>query len=139
MISYKLLQKMLIDKDLKKTELMQIANISSATMARLNTNQYVSLEVVDRICKALECQPGDLLEYIPDPNKRPATKLHKEAATIGNTDDEEDFEYEEDEFKDEDETAGQNLCGTCIICEAKDALSCNGLRVFDQTKCPDEQ
>lgn len=65
MISYKKFQKLLIDKNLKKTEVLKMANISNATMARLNTNEYVSLEVIDKLCMALDCQPGDLLEYLP--------------------------------------------------------------------------
>lgn len=66
MISYKKFQKLLIDRDIKKLEFIKIAGISSATMAKLNTNEYISLEVVDKLCRALNCQPGDLLEYIPD-------------------------------------------------------------------------
>ncbi|WHX49584.1 helix-turn-helix transcriptional regulator [Paenibacillus woosongensis] len=65
MISYKPLQKLLIDRDIKKQELLKMTGISSATMAKLNTNEYVSLEVIDKICAALDCQPGDLLEHIP--------------------------------------------------------------------------
>ena len=64
-ISYKPLLKMLIDKGMKKQELMQRAGISKATMAKLSTSEYVSLEVIDKICAALDCQPGDLLEYVP--------------------------------------------------------------------------
>jgi len=71
MISYKPLQKLLIDRDIKKQEIMKMTGISSATMAKLNTNEYVSLEVIDKICSALGCQPGDLLEHLPD---RSATK-----------------------------------------------------------------
>lgn len=66
MISYKPLQKLLIDRDIKKQELLKMTGISSATMAKLNTNEYVSLEVIDKICLALNCQPGDLLEHIPE-------------------------------------------------------------------------
>lgn len=66
MISYKPFQKMLIDKNLKKQEVLKLAGISNATMAKLNTNEYVSLEIIDKICAALNCQPGDLLEYIPE-------------------------------------------------------------------------
>ncbi|WP_019640771.1 helix-turn-helix domain-containing protein, partial [Paenibacillus fonticola] len=58
MISYKPLQKLLIDRDIKKQELLKMTGISSATMAKLNTNEYVSLEVIDKICAALDCQPG---------------------------------------------------------------------------------
>ena len=35
-------------------------------MAKLNTNEYVSLEIIDKLCAALNCQPGELLEYIPE-------------------------------------------------------------------------
>ncbi|MDG0876234.1 helix-turn-helix transcriptional regulator [Paenibacillus thiaminolyticus] len=69
MISYKPLQKLLIDRDIKKQELLRRTGISSATMAKLNTNEYVSLEVIDKICSALNCQPGDLLEHIPEHNE----------------------------------------------------------------------
>ncbi|WP_010497507.1 helix-turn-helix domain-containing protein [Paenibacillus elgii] len=70
MISYKPLQKLLIDRDIKKQELMKRIGISSATMAKLNTNEYVSLEVIDKICAALNCQPGELLEYIGEEAKK---------------------------------------------------------------------
>lgn len=70
MISYKPLQKLLIDRDIKKQELMKRTGISSATMAKLNTNEYVSLEVIDKICAALNCQPGELLEYIVEEAKK---------------------------------------------------------------------
>ncbi len=66
MISYKPLQKLLIDREIKKLELLKMTGISSATLAKLNTNEYVSLEIIDKICSALNCQPGDLLEHIPD-------------------------------------------------------------------------
>ncbi|MFB5764115.1 helix-turn-helix domain-containing protein [Paenibacillus medicaginis] len=66
MISYKPFQKLLIDRDIKKQDLLKKTGISSATMAKLNTNEYVSLEVIDKICSALNCQPGDLLEHIPE-------------------------------------------------------------------------
>ena len=76
MISYKPFQKLLIDRDIKKQELMKKAHISGATMAKLNTNEYVSLEVIDKLCAALDCQPGDLFEYIP--NKEEATANAKQ-------------------------------------------------------------
>ncbi|MGE6666702.1 helix-turn-helix domain-containing protein [Paenibacillus xylanexedens] len=66
MISYKPFQKLLIDREIKKQDLLKMTGISSATMAKLNTNEYVSLEVIDKLCTALGCQPGDLLEHIID-------------------------------------------------------------------------
>ena len=64
-ISYKPFLKILIDRNMKKKDIMQHAGISKNTMAKLSTNDYVSLEVIDKICAALNCQPGDLLEYVP--------------------------------------------------------------------------
>ncbi|WP_245732647.1 helix-turn-helix domain-containing protein [Propionispora vibrioides] len=66
LISYKPFLKLLIDRDMKKQDVIQLTGISKATMAKLNTNEYVSLEVIDKLCAALNCQPGDLLEYIQD-------------------------------------------------------------------------
>lgn len=66
MISYKPFQKLLIDREIKKQDLLKMTGISSATMAKLNTNEYVSLEVIDKLCTALGCQPGDLLEHIAE-------------------------------------------------------------------------
>ena len=70
-ISYKPLLKLLIDKDLRKQDLAQMARFSKVTLAKLSKNEPVSLEVIDRICAALNCQPGDIIEYIP---ASPATK-----------------------------------------------------------------
>ncbi|OMF43527.1 helix-turn-helix domain-containing protein [Paenibacillus peoriae] len=56
----------MIDREIKKQDLLKMTGISSATMAKLNTNEYVSLEVIDKLCVALGCQPGDLLEHIAE-------------------------------------------------------------------------
>jgi DNA-binding Xre family transcriptional regulator len=63
-ISYKPFIKLLIDRDIKKQDIMKKANISSATMAKLGKDEPVSLDIIDRLCSALSCQPGDLLQYI---------------------------------------------------------------------------
>ena len=55
---------MLIDKDIKKGQFVEKMKISWSTMSKINKNEYVSLEIIDRACKLLECQPGDLLEYV---------------------------------------------------------------------------
>ena len=64
MISYKPFLKMLIDRGIKKQDIVSKAKISWATMAKLSTNEYVSLEVIDKLCAVLDCQPGDILAYI---------------------------------------------------------------------------
>jgi len=66
MISYKPFLKMLIDKEMKKQDLVNAGVLSWTTMAKIDKNQKVSLDVIEKICKFLNCQPGDLFEYIPD-------------------------------------------------------------------------
>ena len=56
----------MIDKDIKKIDLIEIIDISSSTLAKLSSNKYVSLNVIDKLCAAFDCQPGDIIEYIPD-------------------------------------------------------------------------
>lgn len=66
MISYKRLFKLMIDREIKKTELAEKANITRQTLSRMVKDQVVSLEAIDRICAVLDCQPGDILEFIPE-------------------------------------------------------------------------
>lgn len=58
-------------RGLKKTDLISMAGITSTTLARLSKNQTVNIEIIDRICSALNCQPGDLLEYVEDKKGNP--------------------------------------------------------------------
>ncbi|MDU6533822.1 MAG: helix-turn-helix transcriptional regulator [Intestinibacter bartlettii] len=62
---YKLLD-LLNRKGVSKEELRKKINISSSTMAKISKNEYVSLKVVESICRELDCQPGDVMEYIPE-------------------------------------------------------------------------
>ena len=61
-ICYNKLWKLLIDKKLKKTELKRIAGISSGSLAKLGKDENVSLEVLQKICIALQCDIGDIME-----------------------------------------------------------------------------
>lgn len=63
MISYKPLKKLLIDKDMSVGELKDILKISSATMAKLNSDKIVSLTIIDKICKYLNCNVEDVMKY----------------------------------------------------------------------------
>lgn len=67
-ISYLKLWKLLLDKSMKKTDLITAADISTTTLAKLSKNQSVSMEVMGRICKALSCDIGDVMEMLPDNN-----------------------------------------------------------------------
>lgn len=63
-VSYKKLFKLLIDKDLKKTEFAKKVGIGQSTLAKLSKNEYVSMEVLVRICKGLECTFDDIVEIV---------------------------------------------------------------------------
>lgn len=62
-VSYDRLWKMLIDKKMKKVDLMRKAQISSNALAHLSKDESVSIEVIRKICMALECTPNDILEF----------------------------------------------------------------------------
>ena len=65
-VSYGKLFKLLIDKKLKKKDLMQLAGISPSSMAKLGKDEYVSLEVLVKICRALSVDIGDIMEIVLD-------------------------------------------------------------------------
>lgn len=64
-VTYKKLFKLLIDKDLKKTEFAKQANISPNTLAKLSKNEFVSMEIMVRICRFLDCTLDDVMEIVP--------------------------------------------------------------------------
>ena len=61
-IIYKRLWKLLIDKDMTKTELRKQTEIASSTLSKMSRNEYVSLEVLVRICCVLNCELSDIAE-----------------------------------------------------------------------------
>ena len=65
-ISYNKLFKLLIDRNLKKTEFAEIADISGTTLAKLSNNQYVSMEVLLKVCRALDITFDDFIEILPE-------------------------------------------------------------------------
>ena len=64
-ISYKKLWHLLIDRDMKKRELLRLANISTATLAKLNRGDNVNTDILVRICRALNCSLEDIMELLP--------------------------------------------------------------------------
>lgn len=62
--SYSKLWKMLIDKKMLKKDLMIMTNINSSTMAKLGKDLPVSMEVLGRICLALDCNIGDIVDVV---------------------------------------------------------------------------
>lgn len=65
-VSYKRLWKLLIDKDLKKKDLVEMANVSTYTISKLNRSENVNVDVLVRICAALDCPIEDIMEITPD-------------------------------------------------------------------------
>ena len=65
-ISYNKLWKILIDKDMKRKDLQEAANISSASIAKLGKGENISTDILLRICEALDCTIEDILETIKD-------------------------------------------------------------------------
>lgn len=60
-VDYKKLWKLMIDKNIKKkTDLIPLAGISTNILAKLNKGDYVSMESIQKVCKALNCDVGDI-------------------------------------------------------------------------------
>lgn len=65
-VSYNKLWKMLIDKGLKKQDLVKGAGLSSATVAKMGKNEMVSEKSLGKLCKYLDCRTSDLIERISE-------------------------------------------------------------------------
>ena len=65
-ISYNGLWKLLIDKNLKKVDLIERLEISSSTIATMTKNEAVSLRVLEKICRELDCDFGDIIHYVKE-------------------------------------------------------------------------
>ncbi len=69
MIKYYKLLDTLNRRSMTKEDLRQQIGISSATMSKISAHKTVSLDVIDKICCALNCQPGDIIEYVSATNQ----------------------------------------------------------------------
>lgn len=65
-LSYNPLWKTLIDKRITKTQLRQKVGCSTSTLARLGKNEFVGLDLICKICKALDCRIEDVVEYVKE-------------------------------------------------------------------------
>lgn len=66
-ISYNKLWKLLIDKGMKKKkDLKEMASLSSASVAKLGKNEPVAMDVLLRICTALDCDISDVMQFIKE-------------------------------------------------------------------------
>ena len=65
-ISYDKLWKLLIDKKMNRTDLKGAAGISFNVLAKMGKNEFVSMESLLKICVALDCNIGDIVDVMPD-------------------------------------------------------------------------
>ena len=64
-ISYKRLFKLMIDKDLKKKDLIRMTGISYSTIRKLENGENMNVEVLEKICRALDCTFDEIVELLP--------------------------------------------------------------------------
>ena len=64
MFSYKPLLKLLIEKDMTKTQLRKEIGMSMSTLAKISKNEYISMNTLDNICKYFHCKIEDIIEFI---------------------------------------------------------------------------
>ena len=67
-VCYKKLWKLLIDKNMNKTELRMASGITTTALAKLGRDENVNTEVLAKICKTLDCKIEDIMEMVPDNN-----------------------------------------------------------------------
>lgn len=65
-VSYNKLWKLFIDKNMKKKELGEAAGIVDSLIAKLGKNKNITVEVLVRICSALDCEIDDIMELVPE-------------------------------------------------------------------------
>ncbi len=68
-ISYKKLWKLLIDRDMKKKDLMALSGISQSSITKMGKNENVNTDVLVRVCRALNCDIGDIAEIVLQESK----------------------------------------------------------------------
>lgn len=65
-VSYKKLFKLMIDRDMKKKDLKEMASIGNSTMTKLAKDENVIMDVMAKICNALNCTMDEIVEVLPD-------------------------------------------------------------------------
>lgn len=81
MIVYYKLDSLLESKGIKKIDLQHSIGASPSTMANFSKNKYVAMSIIDKICKELNCQPGDIMSYVNDEQAEKA-KLEAQIAEL---------------------------------------------------------
>lgn len=68
-VSYKKLFKMLIDRDMRKKDFREITGVSPNTVSKLKNGENVTMDVIERICRGMNCSVDDICEFLPDSEK----------------------------------------------------------------------
>ena len=63
-VEYKKLWLMLVERNISKPQLRKMAKLSSASLTKLNKNEYVSMGVLTKICATLKCNIGDIVDVV---------------------------------------------------------------------------
>ena len=81
MIVYYKLDSLLESKGIKKIDLQHSIGASPSTMANFSKNRYVAMSIIDKICKELNCQPGDIMSYV-DNEQAEKAKIEAQIAEL---------------------------------------------------------
>lgn len=75
-ISYKPLWKLLIDRNMKKKDLIALSGVSQSSVSKMGRGENVNTDILNRICLSLNCSIADIVEVIPEGNEElpPASK-----------------------------------------------------------------
>ena len=69
-ISYKRLWKLLIDREMKKKDLMDSAGISWSTITKMGHDEHVNSDILVKICSALKCEFDEIMEIVPEKEEK---------------------------------------------------------------------
>ncbi len=65
-LSYKKLWKLLIDRDMTRTDLRNVTGISTATLAKMTRGECIESSIIERICANMKCDVGDIMAYVDE-------------------------------------------------------------------------
>lgn len=77
-LCYKKLWKLLIDKDMTRASLREATGIAPATISKMSRGESVGANVLERICASMQCNIGDIVDYVPDVDRGPSGEGDKE-------------------------------------------------------------
>ena len=79
-LSYNSLWKEVIDRGMTKTDLRLAAGMSSVTLAKLSKGEPVTVSTLERICRVLDCDIGDIINYVPDEISSPIKSTRRNSS-----------------------------------------------------------